>query len=159
MDQADRRALFDQFLKCLDREENLIHYRMSWGMQWNVALLGAAIIFFGAHISTAGFAVEIVTLKKWSILIIAALGVLSGYLSHIGIRAAHTQTKYLIDQLEKRLGVEDNDWSKVEFIRPYGDPESVHPKARKVSAFFPLLFSVFWACVALFVLSNSISFH
>jgi hypothetical protein len=128
-------------------------------MQWNVALLGAAIIFFGASISTAGFDIDIVTLKKWAILIVSALGVLSGYLSHVGIRAAHRQIKFLIDQLEQRLGITDNDWTGTEFLRPYGDPQSGHPSARKVAGFFPLIFSAFWVCVAIFVISNSVSFH
>jgi hypothetical protein len=159
MDTPDRRALFEQFLRCIDREENLIHYRMSWGMQWNAALLGAAIIFFSANLSTAGFDVNITTLKKWAIIAISILGASTGYLSHIGIRAAHTQSRYLIDGLERRLQIENHDWEVTEFIRPYGDPQSVHPTARWVSGFFPLLFSIFWLCAGVFVLSNSVTFH
>ena len=39
----ERRLVFEQFLRCIDREENLIHYRMSWGLQCNLAFFAGII--------------------------------------------------------------------------------------------------------------------
>lgn len=136
-----RHKLFEQFLKCIDREETLIHYRLMWGMQWNIATFAALI------------AIQQITIPEWYkfavILILSLFGIMATTLSFIGIIAAHRQTEYLIKEINARLGVKDDDWSETEFIRPYGDPNTAHKRARYVSRYIPLLFAVIWILVLL----------
>jgi len=143
-----RRSLFEQFLRCLDREENLIHYRLTWGAQWNIAC-------FAALFALKSGGVEISILPYIEIVLVV-FGFSSSILSLIAILAAHQQTTYLIEQLNKRLQVGNHDWDSTEFIRPYGDPTNVHRSARRVSAFFPLLFIVLWFFVFLYALPSLI---
>lgn len=136
-----RRTLFDQFLRCLDREENLIHYRLSWGLQWNIACFAAIFA-----LPTAGLTSN---LRAGIYIVIAFFAAAASLLSLIGILAAQKQTAYLIDNLNHRLGVKNDDWdeSVVEFIRPYGDRSGPHRTARMVSTFLPLLFIALWVLV------------
>jgi hypothetical protein len=111
---------------------------MSWCLQWNLAFLGA---FFLLDVNAAKPPNEAIF---FSIMIaLAAIGILISILSFIGIRAAHDQTRFLIREIEKRLGVSDHRWDD-EFIRPYGDPTTAHPRARWLSALLPFALMLFW---------------
>ncbi|MNM32252.1 hypothetical protein D3C81_428410 [compost metagenome] len=148
-----RAALFEQVLRCLDREENLIHYRMSWGLQWNFAWLAAlGAVLFAEQNSLFPMDDKLATtIKYFIVFLISISGVIVSVVSFIGIQAAHSQVKFLIDQLEKRLQIHHpDDWVSSEFIRPYGQRDSVHPIARKVSAFFPLAFAFLWALIVVY---------
>lgn len=149
MGNEERRALYDQFLRCLDREENLIHYRISWGLQWNIALFTAicAIMFT----SKSDFTCYIISI------IVSTLGILISLSSFVGVRAAHVQSQFLIDTVEKKLSIENCNWSKSEFLRPYGEPHSTHENARKVSAFFPLPIIVLWLFFIIYAFQHAFS--
>jgi hypothetical protein len=144
-----RRALFDQFLRCLDREENLIHYRLSWGLQWNGACFAALLILQNSTQIAMPY-------KSICIIFLSIFGSIASVLSSIGVRAAHAQTAYLIDRINLRLGIVAHDWEQAEFIRPYGD-NSVHTSARKVSALFPTGFLVMWIFVFFFSMKSILS--
>jgi hypothetical protein len=142
-DLGERRALFLQFLQCLDREENLIHYRLTWGLQWNVACSAAIIILLASS-----------TLPQQTKAIVdaavAVFGAAASVASLVGVLAAHKQTSFLIASLVQRLGVGygDYEWADTEFIRPYDD-STVHKTARRVSALLPVLFLGLWLLVFL----------
>ncbi len=142
LSRDDRRNLFDQALRCIEREEDLIHYRLTWGMQWSAACLAAIFAAWQFHIPSA--------LLYPFFILTALLGIFVGILCRVGIKAAHTQSQFVLDQLEARLGIEDHNWAGTEFIRPYGDPNGVHRRARFVSGFFPFAFSLFWAVVIIY---------
>jgi hypothetical protein len=142
----ERRLVFEQFLRCIDREENLIHYRMSWGLQCNLAFFAGIIALQQLDLKYQ-LGSYILDLKSWADMGVAILGGVASVLSTIGIRAAHTQTEFLKRQLAKRLRVaSDHDWENTEFIRPYGEWD-IHKAARKISAIIPLLFIGFWVLV------------
>jgi len=137
----ERQTLFENFLRCIDREENLIHYRLTWGLQWNLASFGAL------------FALQQISIEnnfKFTIyILISFFGIVATILSIIGIAAAHLQAEFLIKSINRRLGVTDDNWDSTEFIRPYGDPATIHRPARWVSKFLPLLFILIWIFVFL----------
>jgi hypothetical protein len=150
---SERQVLFQQFLQCLDREENLIHYRMTWGLQWNIACFAAlfAVLFASKNSALP------VNFTPYVQIVIAFFGGAVSIFSLIGIQAAHKQTTFLIDTLNLRLGVKHHDWENTEFIRPYGDPASVHRSARRVSGFLPILFIFLWFLVFLYAYPGIIS--
>ncbi|MGP8026510.1 MAG: hypothetical protein ACLPJJ_07355 [Acidocella sp.] len=149
----DRRALFAQVMQCLEKEDNLIHYRMTWGLQWNIACFAAlfAVLFAAknAYIS--------VNRIPFFEIALAFVGIVVSVLSLIGILSVHKQTTFLIVELTKRLGIKNHDWEDSEFIRPYGDPSTVHRNARRVSAFLPILFVILWISVFLFAYPSMIT--
>jgi hypothetical protein len=145
-----RRALFEQFLRCLDREENLVHYRLTWGLQWNVACFAA---FFLLVSQDRNLVIDV------GMIGLAIVGVLISIISFIGVSAAQAQSQFLIEQIEQRLGIRENDWSQTEFIRPYGDPARVHKPARRVSILFPLSFAFFWILGSVILASRIFSFE
>ena len=136
-----RRVLYEQFLRCVDREENLIHYRMTWGLQCNIAL-------FGALFATQNYLNMSDNLKALIEIIIAVFGGVASLLSSDGVKAAHEQTDYLKKQLCARLEIKDDDedWVRTEFLRPFGGSK-LHKMARKISAYLPGLFILFWVAV------------
>lgn len=132
-----RRFQYEQFLRCIDREENLIHYRLTWGIQWNAAILAAIIAMSQLHL--------LPSLELGIRLIFSALGGLSGYLSFVGVNAAFKQSTYLISQIEHRLNLRtDQEWDASEFLRPFGQQGTVHIPARKAAIRFPWLFMAIW---------------
>lgn len=147
-DELQRRALYEQFLRCIDREENLIHHRMTWGIQWNAAIVVAAL-----GISKLDLIEPLETSMN---VVLGLLGAMTGWLSHIGVKAASDQSKYLIEQLELRLKVPryrdrssrhelELDWESTEFIRPFGQQGTVHLPARNAAIKFPILFIGVWS--------------
>jgi hypothetical protein len=137
MTAAERQALYGQFLSCIDREENLIHYRLSWGIQWNAAILAGMLAISQLHLP-----VEIELPIR---LFLSALGGLSGYLSFVGVNAAFKQSNYLIDRLEEKLEIRtEKEWEPSEFLRPFGQRGTVHIPARKAAIRFPWLFMIVW---------------
>jgi hypothetical protein len=148
-ERQKRQVLFEQFLRCLDREENLIHYRLTWGLQWNIASFAA--LFAIQHTDVPEGAMP------WVRVALVVFGISVSILSLIAIQAAHEQTKFLICQLNRRLKIKYHDWDETEFIRPYGNPSSVHRRARRVSAFFPLVFIILWGLVFLYAFPSIIA--
>ena len=155
-DPEKRRHIFEQFLQCLDREENLTHYRMSWGLQCNLALFAAVFALESLTPAITGNVIN-PTLKWWGTGVIAATGLATSVLAALGVRAAHRQTDYLKRELEVRLGIpadrpgnddSNADWRKTEFIRPFGHWE-LHHNARKISAILPLIFGLLWFLIIL----------
>lgn len=145
----ERRHLYEQALRCIDREENLIHYRMSWGLHWNVggfAVL-AALMVSKLPDNLKGAAAVVLSLVGIGVCVIAFIAVL----------AAHEQSSYVIDSLYKRLSVEDNNWAKTEFIRPYGDSK-VHKSARLISKFLFVIIGALWAGVIYALVTEGVSF-
>ena len=145
----NRQELFDQFLRCIDREENLIHYRMTWGMQWNFGFLAAIIAVGNIQQLDIGYIVQGG---------LALCGIFASIMTFIGIRAAHDQVSYLIKMIEHKLDIRDHIWEDSGFIRPYGDPETAHRWARTVSALFPLIFAVIWVILIAYVSNGRIVF-
>jgi len=136
-----RRVLYEQFLRCVDREENLIHYRMTWGLQCNIALLAALF-------ATQNYLNMSDNLKALIEIIIAVFGGVASFLSSEGVKAAHQQTDYLKTQLSARLEIknDDEEWVRTEFLRPFGGSR-IHRMARYISAYLPGLFILFWVLV------------
>lgn len=136
-ERDERRYLYEQFLQCIDREENLIHYRLSWGIQWNAAILAAVFAMSQLQLPEV---LELVIR-----IMLSLLGAVSGYLSFIGVNAAFTQSKFLIEGLEDRLEIQEKGgWGKSEFLRPFGESGTVHLPARKAAIRFPWLFMGVW---------------
>lgn len=145
-DTGDRRALFDQFLRCIDREENLIHYRITWGLQWNIGCLAALVALYVSQ--------PAMHYIPWYAIGLGIFGGSASVLSTMGVLAAQDQTAYLIKMLNWRLGVSEHRWEETEFIRPYGDHDSVHRKARRVSTFIHTGFIFIWLFVIVFSINN-----
>jgi hypothetical protein len=132
-----RRFLYEQFLRCIDREENLIHYRLTWGIQWNAAILAAVFAMSQLQLPEV--------LQLVIRILLSILGAASGYLSFAGVNAAFKQSAYLIDEVERRLNIQDdNGWMNSEFLRPFGQRGTVHLPARKAAIRFPWLFMAVW---------------
>ena len=142
-----RRALFAQFLQCLDREENLIHYRMNWGFQWNVGVSAAVVALYNLPNTSP--------VVPGTMLFLAIFGATAGFLSFIGVKAAHKQSAFLIEEIRSRLNIVDDNWDDSEFIRPFGDWK-IHPRARWVSAFFPLMSTMFWILAFFYILKERV---
>ena len=137
-DKNERRELFEQFLRCIDREENLIHYRMSWGLQWNAAIFASVI---GVTVIHFPYPIIIPLIQ----IVLGIMGALSGWFSYVGVNAAFEQSNYLIENLEVELGIStDKDWEKSGFLRPYGEKGTIHFPARQAAIKFPLLFIGVW---------------
>jgi hypothetical protein len=141
-DSEERRVLYEQILRCLDREGNLTHYRQLWGLQWNAACFAGFFVLQNTQSSSPFRAIAEVAL--------AVLGSAAAILSYIGIRAAHEQVEFLIKSITERLGVRNHDWNATEFVRPYGDPDSAHRWGRRIATAFPLLVIVVWLIVFLY---------
>jgi hypothetical protein len=121
---------------------------MSWGLQCNLAFFAGIIALQQLDLRYPFFG-HTFDLKAWADVGVALPGVLVSIFSAIGIRAAHTQTDFLREQLTTRLKITgDHGWQNTEFIRPYGE-WYIHKSARRISAAIPLLFIVFWALVFL----------
>lgn len=143
-DREPRRVLFEQFLRCIDREENLLHYRVSWGIQWNGAI-------FAAMVGVVALELPFERLTMVIQILLASIGALAGWLSYVGVRAAMKQSEYLINEIQARLKLEsDQAWLESEFIRPFGQIATVHLPARKAAARFPLLFMSIWGAFAIY---------
>jgi len=138
-DKEKRSTLFENFLRCLDREENLIHYRLTWGLQWNLAMIVLVVALLAKYQDS----LSITTLL--ALFFLSAVGAGASLLSFIGVRAAHKQSEFLMNSIQSKLGIEnDEDWSRSEFIRPYGSRSGIHIDARRASAYFPLVFILIW---------------
>lgn len=137
----ERQALFEQFLRCVDREENLIHFRTTWAMQWNAAAFAALIGL--SQLEGASKPLLIVAAA-----IVIALALIANILSFIAVDAGHKQISHLMDRIESKLSCQSDElWEKSEFIRPFGEKTKVHSRARIVSKFFPLAFALIWALI------------
>lgn len=148
-DQSEkRRNLYDQALRCIDREENLIHYRMSWGLQWN----GGA---FAALFAVAGLPMAETT-KAVVDLGVAAFGIGVCWIAYVAVRAAHKQSHFVIMTLCKGLGVDMFNW-KCEFIRPFGNARNVHPQARRISKFLFVGLGLLWLVVIISILHQDLN--
>jgi hypothetical protein len=91
-DKQERRILFEQFLRCIDREENLIHFRMQWGFQWNAAFFTAVIVVHNASSPDVGISSSsTIEASRYGIYVfLSCLGLVASAISFIGIKAAHT---------------------------------------------------------------------
>lgn len=147
-DPAARQQLYSQFLKCIDREEMLVNHRMSWGLQWNIAAF--ASLFALAQIAGASDSWKLV-----ASILVAASGAIASVLSLRGVEAAQGQVERLINDLERRLGINSNDdWKASEFLRPYGHERFEHKRGREVARYFPLVFIAIWSAVFLFYVAQ-----
>ena len=147
-DYTKRQNLYDQFLRCIDREENLIHYRMSWGMQWNIAAF--ASLFAAYELNNASKPLYFIFS---SIIVLSAF--FANWLTYNSVKAAHTQVEYLIESIERRIGARTElEWENSEFVRPYGEKTKIHMPARRASKYFPHIFSIIWGCVVVFLVSQ-----
>lgn len=149
-DAAKRVHLYEQALKCIDREENLIHYRMTWGLQWNVGAFAALVVLSSSDMENR--------YKEIIASGVAFFGIIVCAIAFIAVMAAHRQSWFVISNLCKRLGIEDHDWSTSEFIRPYGKPNTVHRAARWISKFLFWIMAFFWAVIIYFIIIKGISF-
>lgn len=145
---AERQALFEQFLKCIDREENLIHYRLTWGLQWNLACVASVIALQNIE--------SIKDVRLYIYGIVAFIAAIVSFLSFVGVHAAHKQTNYLIKEIEERLKIGQSSdgvdaWKNSEFIRPFGVKDTVHKNARRISFFVPIVFVFMWIVTLLYV--------
>lgn len=92
-----KQHIYEQFLHCLDREENLINFRITWGVQ-GMALLVAAL----AGVSQTKLALFALVYYPLALLIIV-LGLVLTLLMGSAVNAAHDQVEYLIKQTCVRL--------------------------------------------------------
>jgi len=144
--ENERRALYEQLLKCVDREESLVGHRQTWGLTINAAL--AAAIWTGIKLTGHQLTVD----TPW-LAVIASIGTLASSAAYIGVGAAHKQVRYLIDHAEKKLGVVNRRWEETEFLRPYGEPNGTHRYARIVARSIPLLACIGWIMCLLWITS------
>jgi hypothetical protein len=114
---------------------------LSWGLQWNLASFAA--LFALQQTSLEG------RFKAGVSIFLAIFGIVATGLSMIGIWAGHQQTEFLMRSLATRLELRDSNWDTSEFIRPYGDPSTIHRRARWVSRFLPSLYILLWVAVFL----------
>jgi hypothetical protein len=134
----DRRAIYMQALQLIDREENLIHYRMSWGLQWNVATFALLVALQSTSIPpNVKSAIEIILTLFGEAICLSAL---------FAVIAAHTQSWYVIRSLCVALGDDKREW-KSEFIRPYGHERSVHRPARWLSSIIFIVLIILWGAL------------
>lgn len=140
--------IYEHFLACLDREEALIHNRMSWGLQWNIAAF--ASLFALNQIPGAD--------ESWiwvASLLVSVSGMIAGILSFLGVGAAQSQIEYLIEQIEERFQVtKASQWTGHAFIRPYGEKRRDHKRGAMVAFTFPMVFIVIWAGVSIYYISQ-----
>jgi hypothetical protein len=139
---TDRRAFYEQALRCIDREENLIHYRMSWGLQWNMGALAALFVLQNSNLEDL--------VKVIIDLLLAGLGIAVSSIALIAIMGAHAQSQFVMNTLCSGLGVVNHQWSN-EFIRPYGN-NYVHKTARMVSRYIFLIALALWLALTFSIL-------
>ena len=145
---ADRKALYEQALRCLDREENLIHYRMSWGLQWNIGGLAALVVLQNSSLQQqTKAAIDLLT---------AGFGIVVSGIAFVAILAAHSQSWFVVNTLCAGLEVKNHYWDN-EFIRPYGNPNSVHRIARWISKYLFLMIAALWVMLIIAVVREGIS--
>jgi hypothetical protein len=149
-DANKRMHLYEQALKCIDREENLIHYRMTWGLQWNVGAFAALVVLLSSELQDR--------YKEIIASGLAFFGIIVCGIAFIAVMAAHRQSWFVINNLCKRLDIEGHDWSRSEFIRPYGEPNTVHRAARWFSKFLFWIIVIFWIGIIYFIIIRGISF-
>jgi hypothetical protein len=77
----------------------------------------------------------------------------------VGINAAHRQIEYLIDYLDNEKDNDGNNWADLKFPRPYGERQTVHNIAVRVSRIFPMAYAGIWLLIIMAILSNSLTFR
>lgn len=146
---AQRQAWYDQFLKCVEREEQLVHYRISWGLQCNVAAF-ASLFALGQLPNAATWLSPIASIP------IAIFGFFVTLQMKRGVAAAHSQIDRLIRELKQRLKITGNqDWQNSEFIRPFGNEEYAHPQGKAVAQSLPTFFMLVWVLVGALYVAQS----
>lgn len=91
LSRASFLSIYEGTVRCIDREDNLIHYRLSWALQMNAAL--AAILFIINNVS------PYININA-SLIIISFSGMLFTFVSWLAIKAAQVQLRYLRKNLE-----------------------------------------------------------
>jgi hypothetical protein len=91
LSKPDFVCLYENSLRCIDREDNLIHYRHSWALQINVALV--ALLFVQDKISLR-------ISPEALIVIVSLVGAIFTSISFFAILAARKQLKHIRRRLE-----------------------------------------------------------
>lgn len=131
----NRRAIYMQALQLIDREESLIHYRMSWGLQWNFATFAILVALQNTTLPPGA--------KSAIDIILTAFGIAICLISFVAVMAAHAQAWFVMRSLCAALNVTSREW-KNEFIRPYGHEKSVHRPARWLSKYIFMVIIALW---------------
>lgn len=135
----------------MDRENNLINHRITWGIVFSGGIFAASAILIGSLRDIN--AIERADIVKGIIFLIAACLAASGVFFSIrtreGVRAAHSQLDYLKEKyLSFRKG-DENIFEKVyKWPRPFGDPHD-HLRGNKAAIAFPDLMLWTWLFIAL----------
>lgn len=150
--KADFITIYENVVRCIDREDNLIHYRLTWALQVNVVL--AALLFVIDEDSASKF-------QMFYLVIIAAAGLTFTLTSLSAILAALTQLKFLRNELNRAAKAVDSvefyiapDQEKnrrlgnvvaqrTGFPRPYGVQKGIG----RLGDFAPLIY-----CAAIFLI-------
>jgi hypothetical protein len=79
-------VIYENTIRCIDREDNLIHYRLTWALQINVALVALLFVMdkVQAYIRAEPY-----------LLVLSSVGVVFTLTSWSAIKAAQVQLKYL----------------------------------------------------------------
>lgn len=91
LDKPEFVVIYDKTIRCIDREDNLIHYRLTWALQINVALI--ALIFLTDKVA------PYVRVEPY-LVVLSSVGVVFTLTSWSAIKAAQVQLNYLVDRLE-----------------------------------------------------------
>ncbi len=146
----------DVTVRCITREDNLRHQRLSWALQVNLALLASLFLVYEG-ISDRELAEAVFYVGS-------VMGAVVSGISAYAIRSANRQFSYLKKFIESKF--EDYDKAKIDsalfgetdFPRPFGDYDSKSFGFLAPSA-FAILFVILWALLFLFTLFGAIPFN
>lgn len=104
--KADFIQIYESTLRCIDREDNLIYYRLTWALQINVALI--ALLFLVDKVQPP--------LKpSYLVAVISVSGMVFTFISLLAIRAARKQ----LECLRTHLDFAANHVDKRQFFRKH----------------------------------------
>lgn len=138
--------VYEMIWRNMERENNLIHYRSSWGLGLSAGTFTAQALL--ANLITSGKANNIVIFSIMLFLSIIALLFCLG--SRTGVNAAISQIDYLRDHYW-RFGVDDTSnifQARLRLPRPFGHLLD-HAGGHQVARIFPLAMVCIWAIAAI----------
>lgn len=164
----EKNMIYNHFLSCLDREENLTHYRISWGLQWSVALFASLIT-----IQQISDKIDHVFLYLSYIMIILS-GIFSSSIMYFAIKGGHRQISYLIVSIQnimnetdyspddngiKNISIDElkkSTWSNNIYLRPFGEIRNSHIIGLRLSSMLPISIGMIWVFIAFFLGAKAI---
>lgn len=155
LSKQDFICVYENSLRCIDREDNLIHYRHTWALQINVALV--ALLFVQDK-------VQLGITQKTLLVTVSAVGMIFTAISFFAILAARKQLKHIRTRLEDAARAVD--WPPIfpcnseredrfdnvitirtGFPRPYGVQRGIWHIGDYASLGYCLILWAFWATI------------